>query len=241
MNVEVDGKNGTETPPTERPPGYSSVASLRTLLDRLRENGLPLTFDRSYFGSASGGLIAQTRGTLRFLDLVDDAWRPTDQLHQLIDADESEQKAILRRLAKERYPKEIELAEQSGTRGQLMTLIRERGLSGATAEKAITFFLHLAEYTALPVSPYFKGRSTSAGNGTGATARRAGRLRRRPAEVQPETVSPQTETLDTKRSSYIDLLMKLASRSDSELPPPELLDRIERALGYQEKTDTDSS
>ena len=41
------------------------------------------------------------------------------------------------------------------------------------------------------------------------------------------------ETLDKKRSAYIDLLMKLADRTDGELPPPELLDRIERALGYK--------
>lgn len=44
--------------------------------------------------------------------------------------------------------------------------------------------------------------------------------------------------LDSKWSAYIDLLMKLADHSDGDLPPAELLDRIERALGYEERGST---
>lgn len=236
VNVEETGGGGHLT---GRPPGYSSVTSLRTLFDNLHENGLPLKFDRSFWGSASGGLIAQTRGALRFLDLIDDGYRPTELLRQLVDADEPGRKAILRRLAEERYPQEIRLSEQSGTHGQLLTLIRERGLNGATADKAATFFVHLSDYTGLPISPYFtQGRRPSAVNGAGASARRTGRSRRRPPGEQTEAPAvPRTETLEAKRSAYVDLLMKLASRNEGELPPPELLDRIERALGYREKSD----
>jgi hypothetical protein len=63
-----------------------------------------------------------------------------------VDADEEGRKAILRQLAEERYVEEIRLAKESGTRGQFLSLMRERGLNGATAEKAITFYLHLAEH-----------------------------------------------------------------------------------------------
>jgi hypothetical protein len=228
-------------PSTGRTPAYSSLASLRTLLDTLHENGLPATFDRSFFGGYSGGLIAQTRGTLRFFELIDETNRPTDQLRQLVDADEPGRKAILRRLAEERYPDEIQLSEQSGTHGQLLALMRERGLSGATADKAASFFMHLADYTELPISQYYRQRrSTSAANGPRPNGRRragGGRTGRPASQAEVPAALPPNNTLDVKRSAYVDLLMKLADREDGEMPPEELLDRIERALGYQEEVD----
>lgn len=224
----------TEPPVGGKTPSYASFTSTRTLLDTLRESGLPAQFDRSYFGAASGGLIAQTRGTLRFLDLIGDDYRPTQQLAELVEADEESRKAILRRLAEERYTEEIKLAEQNGTHGQLLAVFKERGLTGATAQKAATFYIHLAQHVGLPVSQYFtQGRAAGSGNGP---TRRAVRRRTRPAVLEVETGTPPepVETLDKKRSAYIDLLMKLADRTDGELPPPELLDRIERALGYKD-------
>lgn len=226
-----------DTPPTGRTPAYSSMAKLCNLLDSLRANSLPVTFDRSFFGTDSNGLIAQIRGTLRFFDLIDDVYRPTEQLRALVAADEPGRKTILRRLAEERYPEEIKLSQNSGTHENLLAVIRGRGLSGATADRAASFFVHLARYVDLPVSPYFaQGRSNSAANGSNGSARRAGRPRRRAAALEAPVTTP-SQTLDAKRSAYIDLLMKLANREDGELPPEELLDRIERALGYQERVD----
>ncbi|MGH8574399.1 MAG: hypothetical protein ACREX8_17745 [Gammaproteobacteria bacterium] len=198
MTVELhDSADSTTTPHMGgKTPCYASFTSIRTLLDTLREGGLPAQFDRSYFGAASGGLIAQTRGTLRFLDLIDDDYRPTPQLAELVAADEEGRRAILRRLAKERYVEEITLAGQNGTTGQLLTVFKERGLSGATAQKAATFYIHLAQHVGLPVSQYFtQSRGASSGNGT---TRRATRRRNRPAVPDVQTVPPQdpAETLD---------------------------------------------
>lgn len=234
--------DSTTSPPVGgKTPGYASFTSIRTLFDTLRESGLPARFDRSYFGAASGALIAQTRGTLRFLDLIDDDYRPTPQLAELVGSDEEGRRVILRRLAEERYAEEITLAGQNGTHGQLLAVFKERGLTGATAQKATTFYIHLAQHVGLPVSQYFtQSRAASSGNGT---ARRVARRRNRPAVLDVETVPPQDpiETLDKKRGAYIDLLMRLADRQDGELPPTELLDRIERALGYEERGDKNPS
>ena len=240
MTVELyDRAEPTAAAPVSaKTPGYASFTSTRTLLDTLRESGLPAQFDRSYFGTASGGLIAQTRGTLRFLDLIDDDYRPRPQLTELVEADEEGRRPILRRLAEDRYVEEIKLAEQNGTYGQLLAVFRERGLTGATAQKAATFYIHLAQYVGLPVSQYFtQGRAASSGSGA---TRRPVRRRARPAPLEVVETGPPpapVETLDKKRSAYIDLLMRLADRQDGELPPAELLDRIERALGYEEKGD----
>lgn len=84
-----------------------------------------------------------------------------------------------------------------------------------------------------------RGRAASSGNDP---THRAVRRRTRSAVLEAETATPgePVETLDEKRSAYIDLLMKLADRTDGELPPPELLDRIERALGYKNGRTKDS-
>lgn len=88
VTVELYNKAEPTTPPARREDSRLRVLHERSheLLDTLRESDLPAQFDRSYFGAASSGLIAQTRGTLRFLDLIDDDYRPTPQLAELLAA-----------------------------------------------------------------------------------------------------------------------------------------------------------
>jgi hypothetical protein len=218
---------------------YSSFQGLRSLFDRLRDDGLPQVFDRSFFGDQSGSLIAQTRGTLRFFDLIDDDKRPTDRLRQLARADETDRVAILRDLAVTKYADVIALGNNA-TQGQLTQTFTASGLSGGSIPKATSFYLSLSEYVGLPVSPFFKktaGRSTS-GNGAG---RRPARRKKvpdqseRPPNKEPER---QPDSLATKRSAYIDLLMKLTEQSAGDGQIQEnLLNRLERALGYDTSPD----
>jgi len=218
-----------------RSPAYSSFGSLVSLIEKLEADGLPAVMDRSYFGGSSGGLIAQTRGTLRFLDLLDDTYAPTEMLRKLVDAEGEERKRLLRQLAEERYTREIELGRQKGTHGQLLAVMRDRGLNGATAQKAVSFYLGLAEHTGLPVSTFFRqGRS-------GTTRPQSGSVRRGPKRRSPESEVQETssavapgDAVAAKRVEYIDMLMELArsSKDQGSGLQTELLDRIERALGF---------
>jgi hypothetical protein len=232
--------DGEDTGAATTPP-YMSFPGMLSLLDRLQADGCPQLFDRSFFGNQSGALIAQVRGGLRFFGLMDDDKRPTDALRTLVTADPDTRKATLRAMAQERYPEAIRLGEDNGTQAQLEESFKVRGLTGSTQQKAITFYLALAEYTELPVSPFFKqGRSTN-----GAARAQSGRKivrRRKPTPEPPQQQqrgARADDPIEAKRLEYIDMLMELAKReptgeSDVTLQV-DLLDRIERALGFEKK------
>ena len=213
---------------------YMSFQGFRNLLDRLKSDGLPQVFDASFFPQYSGSLIAQIRGTLKFFDLIDDDKRPTPTFGKLASAEEPDRINILRGLVLERYADALALGDNA-TQGQLADVFRSTGLSGASITKAITFYVGLAEYVDLPVSPYFKKgkiRSSSAGGGSRSSRRRrsSSASDTQPVQVPQSTPSP----MDQKRSAYIDLLMKLATQSGEQGEVQDkLLDRLERALGYE--------
>lgn len=230
-----DGERSTDARSASVP--YMSFQGFRNLLDRLANDGLPQVFDRSFFGDVSGSLVAQTRGGLRFFDLIDDDRRPTDLLRTLAKADEQGRIAILHDLASDKYSAVIALGSDA-THGQLVDVFRATGLNGASVTKAITFYLGLAEYAELPVSPFFKKTTSRPSGGNGGGARRSTARRRRTAS-QPElppAPSPRESvgSLDEKKGAYIDLLMRLAEQSTEKSDvQADLLNRLERALGYE--------
>lgn len=216
---------------------YMSFQGFRTLLDRLHANGVPQVFDRSWFGqNQSGSLTAQIRGTLRFFDLLDEEKRPTPKLQELVSADEPERIKILREIAETKYADAIGLGTNA-TQGQLADTFRARGLSGESITKAITFYVALTEYLSLPTSPFYKQARVSNSAGNGGSPRRTSRRRKPSVPQEPppplRVDQPAVPPLEVKKTEYIDLLMKLAEgSSDKGEVQKDLLDRLERALGY---------
>lgn len=236
VRIDRDAAPGSAVP-------YMSYTGFRNLLDRLRNDGVPQVFDTSFFGRQSGSLTAQTRGTLRFLDLIDDGKRPTPLLRKIVAADDAERIQLLRELGTEKYGDVIKLAEANGTQGQLAEVFRARGVTGATVDKATVFYVGLAEHVGLSMSPFFKrgSRPASSGNGGAGTASRRTNRRRKPAEQTPPapTTHPPMRTgesaLEEKKLAYIDMLMKLVERGSEAgdgTVQGDLLNRLEKALGY---------
>jgi hypothetical protein len=208
---------------------YMSYRGFRTLVGDLRQDGIPGRFDKSYFGGQSGSLIAQTRGTLRYFDLIDDQQHPTDTLTALVTADNAAaEKAVLRKLLEAGYPDALALS-LNATAGQLADVFRQRGLSGATVQKAIAFYVSLADEVGVEVSPHFrKGRVTTA-TGNGARKRSIKVVRRTPPPPPvAQTTKPPTEA--EQRAAYVEMLMTLVQKNESNVQES-LLDRIEKALG----------
>ncbi len=226
--TEAETEAGSSSAP------YMAFAGLKNLLERLQRDGVPQVFDGSFFGKQSGSLTAQTRGTLRYFELIDENKQPTPLLRELVQADEQRRVEILRGLAESRLADAIALGEANGTQGQLDDVFRNRGLTGATVVKAVAFYLGLAEYTGLPTSPFFKKGRVPTGNSGG--ARRAPRKKSAPtspALSPPPPNAPTVGTVEAKKAAYIDMLMKLAEGSAEKGEVADgLLDRIERALGY---------
>ena len=236
---------GAEGPADARGPTapYMSFLGFRNLLDRFGSEGLPQLFDRSFFGEVSGSLVAQTRGTLKFFDLIDEDRRPTDLLRAVAASDSEKRIEILRELTQKKYSSVVALGVDA-TQGQLVESFRQTGLSGESITKAITFYLGLAEYTGLPVSPFFKKAFVRPPSGNGSSPRRSSARKKKIPTPQPP-VQPiiserhQTNTIEEKKTAYIDLLMKLAEQSAQKGEiQSDLLDRLERALGYDSLSTT---
>ena len=208
---------------------YMSFPSFRGYLDRFREQGIPNVLDRSFFGNQSGSLTAQVRGTFRALGLIDDDYRPTDLLRKVAAASDEERVLLLRSITESKYEDAIALGLQA-TSGQLSEVFRSRGISGATVQKAITFYLGLTEYVGIETSPFLKARVASNGG-----ARRNGKKRTpaaAPVQAAPPPIQTQRSLEEEKKSLYIDLLMDLAKDTDAkDVDRKDLLNRLERAIG----------
>lgn len=232
VDASAEANGGTGAP-------YMSYRGLINLLNKLKASGLPSVFDKSYFGNQSGSLTAQIRSTLKSLGLISDDYAPTAQLMALVEADETDRKALLAHIARSKYGDALALGENA-TAGQLISVFRARGLSGATVDKAISFYLAMLDDVGIPVSPHFKGR-VSASNATPrktkpprAPAERSSEMNL-PGEAAIEIAQAKTSTKEKQRADYVDMLMKLAESADGDAQE-NLLNRIERALQLQDES-----
>lgn len=217
---------------------YMSFPSFRGYVDRFRDQGIPNVLDRSFFGNQSGSLTAQVRGTFRALGLIDDDYRPTDLLRKVAAASDDERILLLRSITESKYEDAIALGLQA-TSGQLSEVFRSRGISGATVQKAITFYLGLTEYVGIETSPFLKARVPSNGS-----TRRNGKKRTPaapPVQPVPPPIQPQRSLEEEKKSAYIDLLMVLAKDTDAkDSDRSDLLNRLERAIGIPPGSESNS-
>ncbi|PKQ30735.1 MAG: hypothetical protein CVT62_12355 [Actinobacteria bacterium HGW-Actinobacteria-2] len=209
---------------------YMSYKGFRNFLANLAANGMPDRFDGSYFGNVSGSLVAQIRGALRYLDLIDDDKRPTDLLKDLVEQDEQSQNDLLRMIFDEKYSDALALSA-SATSGQLAEVFRQRGLTGATVEKAIAFFLGMATDLGVELSPHYR-RGRAVASSTGASKRRRGKVAPQGGD---QSDNPPLVTVDAQKAAYVEMLMELAKKEGGEgAAQAGLLDRIEKALGIGE-------
>lgn len=236
MSVESVDYEGVAQAPEEgkqKSPGapYMSYRGFQNYLTRFAEEGLPGRFDGSYFGNQSGSLVAQTRGALRYLDLIDDDKHPTELLKTIVEADEDDRRQYLKMIFDEKYADVLALSKNA-TAGQLAEVFRERGLSGATVQKAISFFVGMAEDLGIELSPHFKkGRAVAASGSS--RKRRATKSPATPASAPTQhSLEPKLTSVEAQKAAYVNMLMDLAKQDHAEGDTQQaLLDRIEKALG----------
>lgn len=165
-----------DTRPT---PPYAPWQTLMNLLDRMEKEGVPSRVDKTYFGnSMAGGTQAQIKHALRSLGLIDEDGYTDPSLGRLTAA-AADRAGLLREILRERYEPLVMMGDDV-TPGQFAEVLREDyGLNGATARKAMTFFLSAAAYTGLSVSPHLKLPRA------GATGRKSTKPRKKPANGAP--------------------------------------------------------
>jgi hypothetical protein len=226
--TEVEESAVAEAKSSGSAPPYMSFKTYTNLLDKLREEGMPAVFDKSYFGNQSGSLVAQVRSTLRYFDLITEGYEPTPDLDDLVQADEEDRKILMKMQAEMKYPEALALG-MNATAGQLNKVFQDRGLTGATVDKAVAFFLGMVEYLGIEVSPMFRKRRASNG----------GTRRRKVVKPDEPTTPPApiVSSEDQQKADYVAMLMNLATTNDVNADNQQvLLDRIEKALGIGSPT-----
>jgi hypothetical protein len=163
----------------ERAP-YVAFRTFLNFLDWLKQ-GIPQRIDRSFWGARlSGAYGGQLMAALRFLGLIKDDNIPTTTLEQLAQGDREQRKTILRQLLEANYPTVFELDLERATPGQLEEAFKRYKLTGETVRKAVTFFVHAAQYADVPLSQFITKRTKT----RAVTTTR----RRRQQVVRPEPV-----------------------------------------------------
>jgi hypothetical protein len=167
-------------------PPYISFSQLQSVLERMRNEGVPSRVDRSYLSSWSGTAQAQFLKAARSLDLLDEQGRPAELLKELA-RDPDSRPRLISQLLHTKYPEAVALAPNA-TQQQLSDVFNAYdGISGETTRKAMTFYLHAAQFAGISLSPFFKvGRAASGGSGSRTGARR------RPRVASAEDTPPAT-------------------------------------------------
>jgi hypothetical protein len=149
-----------EAEKVQKPP-YGSFATLQNQLQKLDEHGLPNQIDSSLFRSLSGSTVGVLLSTLRYLNFIDDAGKPTGHFVETLEAlnkDEASQKAAWAKVVRNSYPFMFDGRVPLGnaTTSQVEQAFRDQGITGSTITKAVSFFLSAAEAAGIEVSKHVK-------------------------------------------------------------------------------------
>jgi hypothetical protein len=146
----------------KRSPPYVSYRSFLTLLEELKR-GVPSRLDRSYWGDKfSGSTGTQLMSALRFLNIVDAAGTPTNQLKELVNARGPSRGDILKKISYESFTflKNESFEPEKATYSQLEEVFNEQyQVDRDVARKCIKFFTELAGDAGIPLSPFITKKS----------------------------------------------------------------------------------
>lgn len=133
-------------------PAYVPFRTFLSALESL-EHGVPNIIDRTVWPTYSGLYQSQTMGAFRFLGLIDDRGKPTDDLQKLVE-DKDNRKTHLRRILERSYSALVKRDLTKMTPASFNAAMEEYGATGDTHRKVTSFFLQAAKYAGLPLSPY---------------------------------------------------------------------------------------
>jgi hypothetical protein len=137
----------------KKTPPYLPFKTFVNSLDTFSQ-GLPTIIDRTIWRSQAGLTQGLIMNTYRFLGLVDEYNSPTEALHVMVS--ETEQRStILRGLIEASYGEQFGLDFTATTPKVLEDMFVDfYAVTGATKQKAITFFLKAARFANIPLSAF---------------------------------------------------------------------------------------
>jgi hypothetical protein len=146
--------------PTKRVAPYLPFATFLSSLDAFTQ-GVPPKLDRTLWRSQSGFLQGLIMNTYRFFGLVEETESDaaTEYLLELV-RNKEQRPEILRALIEAQYTDVLEGHDLSKMTMKMLEaeFEREFSVSGATKQKAITFFLKAAKFAEMPLSHFLSSQ-----------------------------------------------------------------------------------
>lgn len=191
----ADGKT-TET----RGVPYLPASTFKNFVAQFKSGTIPPRIDRSLMTSMSGADQSMLRQALRFFDLVDPDRNDavTDKFRDLATSSGTDRwKESLRAVIEGAYSSIVEGLDKTATPAQLDEHFRERAkVTGSVLDKAVRFYLTMAEEAGVELSPLFKKRtSASQRKNSGQKSRRNSREDFSPNPPADQLSPPGTKTL----------------------------------------------
>ncbi len=161
---------------------YAALTSFTNFINKLRETGIPGRIDPSVFGNVSGSHSYSIISTLKYLKLIDDAGKPSQEFIAFVKATDEQRGQMWQKLVKSGYPTlfapGVDLTTM--TAGQFDEHVRsEFGASGSTVDKIALFFIGAAKAAGIPLSAHLQARKPIA---TSSTAKKSAKQRKRDVE-----------------------------------------------------------
>lgn len=145
---------------------YLSFETFKNFVDSRAGRPLPPRVDRSLMMGMAGGTQTHLLAALSTFGLIGEHRQVTPRLVEAAHLSDAQRPAFFATLLHEVYPHQIVLADTHATADQLAESFRElTGYQGSTLRKAITFFLNMARYADVPLSPYFRAPAQATGSG----------------------------------------------------------------------------
>lgn len=177
---------------------YVSWVTFKNAVEGLAQ-GVPNQIDRSTFPGYAGGVQSQLFAAFKFLGLMTEDDKPTQDLHELAVPEEGKRKAKLKQIIEARYASLIALDLMKATPQEVGNkLASDYSVSGDTKEKALRFFVSAAQYVGIQLSRFFNVQSAR-GSGNGGKPRKRGAPRIKGATQPPEQQNDEPPTSGTSR------------------------------------------
>jgi hypothetical protein len=143
---------------SKRTPPYIPYKTFDNFIKGLEDTGVPHKIDGSLLRNMSGSTRSGLMVALRYLGLVDENDNIRPALEKLVDSDSEGRKAQLKSLMSASYGFLSTLDLKRATPAQLADAIGQEGASGGTRDKAVSFFLRVAEDAGIEISAHILKR-----------------------------------------------------------------------------------
>lgn len=187
------------------PPYGIPWATFHNTVERMTPETLPNRVDRTYLPSMSGNTQTYLISSLKGFGLINDKMDVEKPLEELVAANPAERKTLVAGLLEQYYPDQVALGQTNATMGQLEESFTKSfpSLTGDSKRKAITFFLHAAEYAGVKRSPLWAMKKRGGGGGGG--SRRPKTPQRQSSETPAARRRARNRTPDASPTRTVNL------------------------------------